>query len=213
MPPSSVLIPFAGSTLGKYRHVCAFFSSPEEEYRTLLPFMRDGLNQGERAFHVLPTKYRDEHLGHLRQAGIDTAAALRTRQLEVAAPEDTYLRGGRFDKDAMLVLIQEVLGAGATLGFPLTRLVAHAETVLEDRSAVDEWIEYESRLNEILPRYDDPVICTFDANLLTGSIAMDILRTHPVAVIGGMLHENPFFAAPEALLHEVRGASRAAYRS
>jgi hypothetical protein len=40
---------FAGSTLGGYRHVCAFFSSPQEEYATLLPFMRDGIERGEHA--------------------------------------------------------------------------------------------------------------------------------------------------------------------
>jgi len=37
-------IPFAGSMFGSYRHECAFFSSPQEEYATLLPFVRDGLD-------------------------------------------------------------------------------------------------------------------------------------------------------------------------
>ena len=207
-PPSesSQPIQLAGSVLGDYRHVCAFFSSPQEEYDTLLPFVRDGLERGERAYHVLPSQYREEHLEQLRSAGIDVAAALRRRQLEVATPQETYLRGGRFNKDAMLTLIQEALKTGATLGFPLTRLIAHAETVLwhpEDWSSVNEWIEYETRLNDVLPRYDDPVICTYDANLLNGSIAVDILRTHPVAIIGGLLYENPFFVPPQQFLRQV----------
>ena len=104
-------IPFAGSSLRDYRHVCAFFSSSEEEYGTLLPFIRDGFTSGERAYHVLPAKYRDEHLDRLRGAGIDVEEAERKRQLEVALPEDTYLRGGRFSKDAMIELIQEALKA------------------------------------------------------------------------------------------------------
>jgi hypothetical protein len=65
--------------------------------------------------------------------GIDVEAAQRSRQLELALPEHTYLRSGRFDKEAMLALIQEALRAGKTLGFPLTRMIAHAET------AVDDW--------------------------------------------------------------------------
>jgi hypothetical protein len=69
----------------------------------------------------------------LRDAGIDVEQAQRTRQLEVALPEDTYLRTGRFDKEAMLALVQEALKAGTALGFPLTRMIAHAET------AVDDW--------------------------------------------------------------------------
>jgi len=196
-------IPFAGSMLGSYRHVCAFFSSPQEEYGTLLPFVRDGLERGERAFHVLPSQYREEHLEQLRSGGIDVVAAQRRRQLEVATPQETYLRGGRFDKNAMLALIQETLKTGTTLGFALTRLVAHAESVLEDWSNVNDWIEYETRVNEVLPRYSDPVICTYDTNLLNGAIAVDILRTHPVAIIGGLLHENPFFVPPQELLRQV----------
>lgn len=77
MNPNEQRIRFAGSELGRYRHVCAFFSSPTEEYETLLPFVRDGLGRGERAFHVLPSKYRDEHLEQLRQAGIDVAEVQR----------------------------------------------------------------------------------------------------------------------------------------
>lgn len=201
---SAAPIPFARSVLRSHRHVCAFFSSAKEEYDTLLPFICDGLNCGERAYHVLPSKYREEHLQQLRDAGIDVEAAQRSRQLELALPEHTYLRSGRFDKEAMLALIQEALRAGKTLGFPLTRMIAHAETAVDDWSSANEWVEYEMRLNDVLPRYDDPVICTYDANLLNANLALDILRTHPIAIIGGVLVENSFFSSPEAFLREVR---------
>lgn len=62
-------------------------------------------------------------------------------------------------------------------------------------------------LNEVLPNYDDPVICTYDANLVDANLAIDILRTHPVAVIGGVLVENSFFSRPEDFLREVRARS------
>jgi hypothetical protein len=201
---SDQAIRFAGSMLGAYRHVCAFFTSQQEEYDILLPFVRDGLERGERAYHVLPSRYRDEHLEQLRSAGIDVAGAQRRRQLEVTTAEETCLPGGHFDKDSMLALIPAALESGAALGFPLTRMIVHAETVLKDWSRVNEWIEFEMRLNDVLPRYDDPVICAYDANLLNGAIAVDILRTHPVAIIGGLLHENPFFVPPQEFLRNTR---------
>lgn len=204
MKTTTAPIPFAGSNLAGYRHVCAFFSSPEEEYATLLPFVRDGLALGERAFHVVRSQNREEHLNRLRGAGIDVEGAQHRGQLAVATPEETYLRGGRFDKEAMLALVQDALETGATLGFPLTRLIGHAETVLEDWSKLDDWVEYEAQLNQVLPRFDDPVICSYDASLLNGTLAVDILRTHPVAIIGGRLYENPFFVPPDEFLGQVR---------
>lgn len=202
-------IPFAHSMLGEHRHVCAFFSSAEDEYDTLLPFIRDGLNCGQRAFHVLPSQHRESHLQRLRDAGIDVAEVQRSHQLEVALPKDTYLRGGRFNQDAMLALIEEVLRSGRRLGFPLTRMIAHAETAVDDWSSANEWVEYEMRLNDVLLNYEDPVICTYDVNLLNAALAVDILRTHPVAIIGGVLVENSFFSRPEQFLREVRGRTEA----
>ena len=32
---------FAGAVLARSRHVCAFFNSREEEYRVLLPFLKE----------------------------------------------------------------------------------------------------------------------------------------------------------------------------
>ena len=36
---------------------------------------------------------------------------------------------------------------------------------------------------------------------------MDILRTHPMVIIGGVLHENPFFVPPAEFLREIRERS------
>jgi hypothetical protein len=60
------------------------------------------------------------------------------------------------------------------------------------------------RLNDVLPNYDDPVICTYDANILTAPLAIDILRTHPMAIIGGILIENAFFTRPEDFIRKVQ---------
>jgi len=196
-------IQLAGATLGRYRHVCAFFSSRQERYSTLLPFVRDGIERGERAFHVIPCQYREEHLHQLRCADIDVNAVERSHQLEVASPEETYLRGGGFNKEAMLVTIQEALKAGPTLGFPLTRLIAHTDSSPKDWSKANEWIEYETRLNDVLARFDDVVICTYDTDLLDGTLLVDILRIHPVVIIGGRLYENPFFSPPAEFLRQI----------
>jgi hypothetical protein len=33
---------------------------------------------------------------------------------------------------------------------------------------------------------------------------MDIMRTHPMVIIGGVLQENPFFVPPAEMLRELR---------
>ena len=147
----------AGKVLDRSRHVCAFFNSKDEEYRVLLPFIKEGFEQGDKAFHIVDPGHRPDHLLRLEQEGIPVAAARQNGQLEVMRWEDAYLREGHFDQDQMLVLIEEVLNAGEAQGFPLTRLVANMEWALEDRPGVDDVVEYEARLNYVLPKYDDAV--------------------------------------------------------
>src|SRR2546427_415397 len=91
----------------------------------------------------------------------------------------------------MLALIEEVLQSGAATGYPLTRLLAHMEWALLDKQGVDDLVEYETRLNYVLPKYDDPVICTYDLSKFGSSVAMDIMRTHPVVIIGGVADWEP----------------------
>src|SRR5919108_1160170 len=151
-------IHLAGTTLDRYRHVCAFFHSRDEEYRVLLPFITEGFERGEKAFHIVDPALREEHLRRLASVGIDVEAAAQQGQFELRNWADAYLRDGHFDQDRMLALIQEVLEGGRRQGFPLTRLVAHMEWALEDRPGVDDLVEYETRLNYLLPRYPDPVV-------------------------------------------------------
>jgi hypothetical protein len=198
-------VEFGGGTLGRQRHICAFFNGVDEEHRVLRPFITEGLDRGEKAFHIVDPDQREEHLKRLTDAGVSVERAVGSGQLEVRPWQQAYLRGDRFDQDAMLALIEEVLQSGAAAGYPLTRLLAHMEWACLDRPGVGDLLEYETRLNYVLPKYDDPVICTYDLSKFSASVAMDIIRTHPVVIIGGLLQENPFFVPPDQFLLELRG--------
>lgn len=158
MGTASEPISFAGGLLDKYRHVCAFFSSDEEEQRVLRPFITDGIARGERAFHIVDPKAREAYVARFEASGVPIRKLVATGQFELKNWEDAYLREGRFSQEAMLALIEEVLQEGPQRGYPLTRLVAHMEWALEDFPGVNDLVEYETRLNYVLPRYKDPVI-------------------------------------------------------
>jgi hypothetical protein len=200
----------AGGILGQHRHICAFFNSVDEEHRVLRSFIKDGFDRGDKAFHLVDPDLCEDHLRRLAGAGIDVGQAMGTGQLELRRWQDAQLRGDRFDQDAMLALIEEVLQSGAAAGYPLTRFVAHMEWALLDKPGVDDLVEFETRVNYVLPKYDDPVICTYDLSKFSASVVMDIMRTHPVVIIGEVLQENPFFVPPDEFLLEIRERRRSA---
>src|SRR5712671_4291928 len=181
-----------------------------EEHRVLRSFIKEGFDRGDKAFHIVDPELQGEHLKRLAEAGIDAEQAIGTGQLELRRWQDAYLRGDRFDQDAMLALLEEALQSGAASGYPLTRLVAHMEWALLDKRGVADLVEYETRLNYMLPKDDYPVICTYDLSKFGASVVMDIMRTHPVVIIGEVLQENPFFVPPDEFLLELRERRRSA---
>jgi hypothetical protein len=194
----------AGSVLDRSRHVCAFFHDKEEEYRVFLPFIKEGFDEGDRAFLMVDSRHRAEHLRRLQDAGIPVPEAEHNGQLEVRRWEDAQFRDGHFDQNRMLALLEEVLGSGKARGFPLTRVMANMEWALEDRPGVEDLLEFEARVNYLTPKYNDVLCCIYDLARFGAQVVMNVLRTHPMVIIGGILQQNPFFVPPDEFLRELR---------
>ena len=212
METSEHSVQFAGGALGRQRHICAFFNSIDEQHSVLRSFIKDGLDVGDKAFHLVDPERREEHLTRLAEAGINVQEALGTGQLEVHPWQDGPLHGGRFDQDSWLASFEQVLQSGPAAGYAQTRFVAQMEWALVDLPGVEDLIEFETRVNYVVPKYDDAVICAYDLSKFSASVVMDALRTHPVVIIGGLLQENPFFVSPDEFLLEIR-ERRSARRS
>src|ERR1700722_2347826 len=195
----------ADGNLGWHRHVCAFFNDPDEEHRVLRSFFKDGFDRGEKATHIVEADKREDYLRRLAEAGINVQETMGAGQLEVLPWTDMYVRDHRFDQDAMLASVEKIIQSGAGAGYARTKLVGHhMDWLFLDQPAVKNLVEYEARLNGLLSKYDDPVVCNYDSSKFGASVALDILRTHPLVIIGGLLRENPFFVAPEQFLDEMR---------
>ena len=203
MGTQSRSVTLAGSAVRHRCHACAFFHNAEEEYRLLLPFVQEGFRQGDKIFQIVDSRHREERRRRIGSLGIDVQSAERSGQLEVRPWESAHLREDRFDQYAMLALVEDVLGNGKQK-FGLTRFWANMEWSLEDFPGVDDIVEYECRLNDVTSRFEDVVVCTYDLNRFSATVVMDIMRTHPQVIVGGILQENPFYVAPEQFLQELR---------
>jgi hypothetical protein len=197
-------IPFAGWQLGEVRHVCAFFNSEDEEYSTLMPFIKDGFDCGDKAVHVVNSDQHHVHLQRLTEAGIDVNAALQRGQFELRINTEAYLRDGDFDPDRMLEVFEQLASGNDDGGFPLSRIICHMDWAADNQSRIDKLVAFESRVNDVWRRHDDAVICVYDLAKFGGETVVDMMRTHPMVIIGGILQHNPFFVPPEEFLGELR---------
>ena len=196
-------VPVSLNAMGRLTRAIATFSVLQRYGRALRVFARSsrrvsGAATG-RSTSSIPSDEED-HLKRLADAGIDVDEEIESGQLEVHPWQDGPLRGERFDQDTWLAGFEDVLRSGPTAGYARTRFLAQMEWALVDMPGFDDLIEFETRVNYIVPKYDDPVICSYDLSKFGTSTVIYALRTHPVVIIGELVQENPFYVEPDQLL-------------
>ena|ERR1700678_1263385 len=180
-------------------HACAFVRGSAEERAVIEPFLVEGMGQGQKAVYIVDPAERDAC--HARLAHSAPSPDL----LEVTTWNDAHLKGGTFQQDRMITSLDEMMRDHAATGRPPVRLVGQMGWVFSNPPGIDDLVEYEASVNEVLNRGKTPTICVFDVRRLHGSMMMDLLRAHPLTVMNGVLHENPFFTPPDEMLREIRG--------
>ncbi|MBA1275694.1 MEDS domain-containing protein [Stutzerimonas azotifigens] len=186
-------------------HVCAFFDSREQEYEVLLPFFKEAIDQGEKTIHILNPALLDEHRQRLIDAGIDAHGCEACGQLELQPWRGAYLDDeGEFDKDRMLENLSSICKAATEDGFPRVRIMGNMDWLFVEKNGARDLLAYEAEVNEVLSQNRHPAICVYDTSKLSGSMMMDLLRTHPLTLINGIVQENPFYTPASEMLEELR---------
>ena len=96
-----------------------------------------------------------------------TGGSAMARQLPPRGP----LRLG-----VLALLVEQLFEYGQSAGYPHTRGFAQMEWPLIDSPGTEDLIEYETRLNYLIPKYEDAAICSYD---LIGVKSMIAVAVYP----------------------------------
>jgi AcrR family transcriptional regulator len=207
MPPTLQTVRLAGEDLHDHRHVSALVDGPDEAYLLLIPFVADGLEQGDRAVHLVDPLAREAHLSRMAASGIDVAAAVASHQLDVRTWTDSYLRDGRFDRPAQVALLRQVFAEGRALGYPRTRAIGMMEWAV-DGVEPDDLVRYEVAIGDMVGKLPDLIVCAYDLRRHSARTIAEVLGVHGAAVVGGVLRVGHGPARPSARDRLVAAASR-----
>lgn len=191
-------IHLCGQDVDQPGHICAFFDSRDEEYDTLLPYFKEGVDAGEQVLNVLDASRLGDHRSRLEAAGIPTFDG----RVQMASSEETYLEGGRFDMERMVNFVSDTLRSAAAEG-RFVRTAGWMDWVYRDPPGTEQLMEYEARMNLLVPTFDCTFMCVYDLSKVNGSTLIDIMSTHPYVILRGQIRRNPFYIRPEDYLREL----------
>jgi PAS domain S-box-containing protein len=181
-------------------HLCCIYRTGDEHKALVTPFLRQGLERGEKTLYIVDAHASREVLGYLESEGIDPAPMLEAGQLVILDADASYLKGGRFDPDGMIGLLREETERALVEGYGALRVTGEMTWALRGREGSDRLMEYEAKLNRFLPSSRCLAICQYDRNRFGAGVLLDVLSTHPIAVIGTEVVENFYYLSPDDFL-------------
>ena len=186
--------------LGPHDHFCSIYENPEEHYAVAIPFMRMGLDRGEKCIYIAD----DGTLGDVRKAmqlgGINVDRATESNAFVLATKEQAYLKHGSFDPDWMFSFWKEATDSAMSEGFSALRVTGETEWVVRGGRGLERWMEYESRLTHALSENNCSALCQYNRPCFPPEVILDVIRTHPVVIYRGTVCRNLYYVPADEFL-------------
>jgi hypothetical protein len=178
-------------------HVALLHNGEAELRGAAIPFLRAGLDPPSQALFCFGEPGAGERL-------------LRALELNVGRDLSAEYRAGRIlvgqadpDVDRQLENVIAPLEALRASGFTLIRFVGIVAWNAPDFPPPEDFLWFESKLNEILTAFPVIGLCPYDLAEMPGrAIAYGALEAHPFVLSDGTLRLNPQFIPPDRYLRE-----------
>lgn len=167
--PSEVLL--EGVTIEYGSHICTLYENDLGRLKWSVPFLVDGLRNGDGCFLIGTKATRNEILGHVKAAWDGVPKAIETGQL--------IQSDGIPDGEAMCRFVEHSIFMATRGGLRSFRLLGDMTWCLALGMSQDELFAYERQFNhEIGHRFPMVSVCQYDARDFSGPAVLNALKCH-----------------------------------
>lgn len=152
-------------------HICTLYDNNFGRLKWSVPFLLDGLKQGECCFLVAAQKTQDEILEHVKKGWGGVDKAVETGQL--------ILSNGLPDGEAMCRFVEQTIFEATRNELRSFRLLGDMSWCLELGMTQDQLFDYEQRFNrEIGHSFPLVSVCQYDTRDFDGPAVLNALKCH-----------------------------------
>ncbi|MBF0591554.1 MAG: MEDS domain-containing protein [Nitrospirae bacterium] len=187
-------------------HICLLYKKPEEQFKVIMPFIRNGLESGEQCIYICNDNSIDCLFNLMEEGGVDAYKAVKSDALIVITAQEAYLQGGRFSPDFMLRFLDKAIISSKNAGFKRLRGAGEATWSVDSNADMELLIEYEAKVNYIFERNDVVALCQYNIGKFSPEVLIDMLYTHPMVMYDNVMRKNFYYIPPDEYLETSRGS-------
>ncbi len=174
-------------------HIAHFYTSKEEWRHVIIAFLRTGLQHGDKCVYFMAR-------GPQRDAISKSLEDLRLG--DAITMGQLVFHEGEDDPEAMQARLNDSLSEVPD-DYPMLRWGGDMTWSLRKSFTSERLMDWECHCNQI-ERSPVVFLCQYQLSAFPGSVIMDALKTHPISIVGNVMHRNPYFEEPESFLSELR---------
>lgn len=184
-----------------HHHIAVLYETPQQQFAAVVPFIRDGLERGDRCLYIYDDNDRAAVEAAMREAGIDVDAAVASGDLSFHSKDDSFLQDGDFEPDDTIDFATETIReATGEDGYDAVRITGEMTFVLDGDHDIEQMIEYEHALNDVFGTRPVLGICQYNVTDFDPEILNQIIRAHPNLVYDGTVRRNFYYLPSEEIV-------------
>ncbi len=182
-------------------HIAGLYETEQERDDILLGYLHQGDIEGDLQLYCPVERSTEDFIQTYGQLYPDCANhTTDPDHFRLLSTKDLYYPDGVFSPWAMDDGLNNFFAESQSAGPRNVRATAEMVWALEAVPGREHLMAYESRLNYFIPGKPWISVCLYNVTKFSGSVIMNVLRTHPYTISGGVITENPYYQDPDIWL-------------
>jgi hypothetical protein len=187
-------------------HICQLYSKVNEIPKVTAHLVRVGLSSSEKCLFAAAPAQVKEFCDELQKLNFDIEALVAAGQLVLWEERETLLAGGkRFDPYFLLSSHQTFIAQALREGWQAVRISIDMTWLTKDVATPEQILKYEAAADAVFTFQNAPIIALmhYDHSKLLPSLVVEMLKLHPIAVVGKYIKRNPYYLNSEQYMLKI----------
>jgi DcmR-like sensory protein len=188
-------------------HICQLYSKVNEIPGVTARLMRVGLSLSEKCMFAAAPAQVKEFREEFQKLQLDADALVAAGQLVLIEEREVLLAEGgkRFDPYTLLSSHQTFIAQALREGWKAARISIDMTWLSKDVASPEQILKYEAASDAVFTFQNAPIIALmhYDHSKLLPSLVVEMLKLHPIAVVGKYIKRNPYYLNSEQYMLKI----------
>ncbi|MHB1133271.1 MAG: MEDS domain-containing protein [Chloroflexota bacterium] len=187
-------------------HICQLYNQPSEALEVAVSLLHQGLVGEDKCFWAGPESIAEEiRLGLAKAPRRGKQPTVNPEQMIYVTDKESLLHGGRFDAYYLVSVHQTFITQALKEGWSQVRGVVDMTWLTRGIASSKDILKYEAACDAVFTFQNAPIVAVFqyDYSKMSGAVVVELLKLHPIAVVGSHIKRNPYYLNSEEYLRKI----------